>query len=137
MTPVLRANLLKASLRIRTLAAEIRDQHVIVPSDVGKALTELCGIIDVIILSDTNPDAHINKAADARRSERIRIAKLLRTAGLDEAATITELSKYGAECEKAGMWIRGSDGIVRCDSGLDEEDSDGTVRCTRCHLKAA
>ena len=63
MTPVLRANLLKASLRIRTLAAEMREQHVIVPSDVGKAIAELCGIIDVIILSDTNPYAHINHAA--------------------------------------------------------------------------
>jgi tRNA A58 N-methylase Trm61 len=63
MTPVLRANLLKASLRVRTLAAEMRDQVVIVPSDVCKAITELCGIIDVIILSDTDPDAHINKAA--------------------------------------------------------------------------
>jgi hypothetical protein len=63
MTPVLRANLLKASLRVRTLAAEMRDQVVIVPSDVGKALTELCDIVDAIV-RDIDPYAAIMPNAE-------------------------------------------------------------------------
>jgi hypothetical protein len=63
MTPVLRANLLKASLHVRTLAAEMRDQVVIVPSDVGRAITELCAIIDIILM-DINPYPNITDNVD-------------------------------------------------------------------------
>lgn len=75
--------------------------------------------------------------SDVRRAERKRMEKMLRAAGFDEAAAVVAAVKRAVDCEREGTWCRGTDGVVRCDSGLYEEDGDGVLRCAACRLRAA
>lgn len=75
--------------------------------------------------------------ASARSAERKRIVRYLKSAGLYEAAAMVESSKDGAICDREGYWIRGVDGVLRCDSGHYERDAAGAPKCTLCRLGAA